>query len=49
MSTPLRRQYLEIKRRYPGYKIYGLRRYQDGRERFLHTGPRPAGLGPTGD
>jgi hemolysin-activating ACP:hemolysin acyltransferase len=38
-----------IKRRYPGYKIYGLRRYQDGRERFLHTGPRPAGTRPTGD
>src|ERR1700690_1823153 len=37
-----------IKRRYPGYKIYGLRRYQDGRERFLHTGPRPKGQGPTG-
>ncbi len=32
-----------IKRRYPGFKIYGLRRYQDGRERFLHTGPRPKG------
>jgi hemolysin-activating ACP:hemolysin acyltransferase len=32
-----------IKRRYPGYKIYGLRRYQDGRERFFHTGLRPTG------
>ena len=30
-----------IKRRYAGYKVYGLRRYQDGRERFLHTGSRP--------
>jgi hypothetical protein len=37
-----------IKQRYPGYKIYGLRRYQDGRERFLHTGPRPTGLNPPG-
>ena len=34
-----------IKRRYPGFKIYGLRRYQDGHERFLHTGPRPKGAG----
>jgi hypothetical protein len=32
-----------IKGCYPGFKIYGLRRYQDGRERFLHTGPRPVG------
>ncbi len=37
-----------IKRRYPGYKIYGLRRYQDGRERYLHTGPRPRGAGFVG-
>src|SRR5258706_6359466 len=35
-----------IKLRYPGSKSYGLRPYQDGRERFLHTGPRPAGRRP---
>ncbi len=34
-----------IKRRYPGFKIYGLRRYENGRERYLHTGPRPKGRG----
>jgi hypothetical protein len=37
-----------IKRRYPGFKIYGLRRYLDGRERFLHTGPRPKGQSAAG-
>jgi hypothetical protein len=38
-----------IKKRYPGYRIFGLRRYEDGRERFLHTGPRPAGGLPPAD